>query len=323
MSIEKFHPDFEPGVLRQESKPYTTISNYALQNCRDLEALGVWCYLQSKPENWTLNPVQLMRHFNLGKNKVYDILNRLIRSNLLVRDREIGSNGQVIKFNYTVLNGDKFYNYQEDSPMTSQDVHPLPDLPELAEPELVNRDITNKRLITNKRVLKNISCPTNVERFPEFWNLYPRKQKRKEALKAWAKVKPEDVDRILADLQLRKEKDVQWQDSQYIPLPASYLNGERWNDEIISAQPTKAQPKPNEPRSTVPWFKPEDAKQSQGVRNDANIIQRDTGDQPRGRDLHKDQTMAVSRAGVADSASPSSSRSYGIKTPGDYFLPKR
>lgn len=66
-----------------------------------------------------------------------------------------------------------------------------------------------------------------------FWAAYPRKQARRAALAAWNKARPspELLTRILADIPYRLAGDDQWQRG-YIPHPATYLNGARWEDAL-------------------------------------------------------------------------------------------
>ena len=46
-------------------------------------------------------------------------------------------------------------------------------------------------------------------------------------------VKQNDIEgKILADIENRLKLDAQWQDKTFIPHPTTYLNGERWNDDI-------------------------------------------------------------------------------------------
>lgn len=73
--------------------------------------------------------------------------------------------------------------------------------------------------------------------FEEFYNGYPRKTGRKEAIKAWRKLKPsaELVTTLINDCKARVERG-HWctgPGKGYIPGPAPYLNQEKWTDEII------------------------------------------------------------------------------------------
>lgn len=70
--------------------------------------------------------------------------------------------------------------------------------------------------------------------FNEFWSSYPKKTAKQQALKAWEKLRPDEelLNVILASLE-RQKKSVQWtkDNGQFIPYPATWLNGRRWEDE--------------------------------------------------------------------------------------------
>lgn len=73
-----------------------------------------------------------------------------------------------------------------------------------------------------------------LERFNDFWSMYPRKVAKPKALKVWEKINPDkDVFlKIMSSLEIQK-KSSQWtkDDGQFIPHPTTWLNQERWNDE--------------------------------------------------------------------------------------------
>lgn len=76
--------------------------------------------------------------------------------------------------------------------------------------------------------------------FDAFWKAYPRKTGKKAALKAWnnAKDKPA-IEAIIAKIEELK-KSSQWKkdNGQFIPMPATWLNQGRWNDEVyVPAKP--------------------------------------------------------------------------------------
>ena len=81
----------------------------------------------------------------------------------------------------------------------------------------------------------------STEGFGDFWTLYPRKEAKQAALKAWRKVKPADLPAILAGLKVAMQTE-QWQKDggQFVPLPASWLNGRRWEDEVSPVKQTPA-----------------------------------------------------------------------------------
>ena len=84
---------------------------------------------------------------------------------------------------------------------------------------------------------KESGTAQNYEDYPEFlefWSAYPRKDDKKNAFISWIKHSP-NIDTVLNALNWQR-LTLQWkkEDGQFIPLPATYLNAKRWEDE----QPT-------------------------------------------------------------------------------------
>lgn len=69
--------------------------------------------------------------------------------------------------------------------------------------------------------------------FEEFYKAYPKHVGKEAAWRAWRKVKPEEATAILARVELNKLGEWARKDKQYIPNPATWLNGRRWEDEIL------------------------------------------------------------------------------------------
>lgn len=79
--------------------------------------------------------------------------------------------------------------------------------------------------------------PTRVAdaTFDHFWNQYPKKKAKPDAKKAWDKLRPGDelLRKILDGLEHQKGcEDWTKDNGKFIPYPASWLNGRRWEDEI-------------------------------------------------------------------------------------------
>ena len=84
--------------------------------------------------------------------------------------------------------------------------------------------------------------PSAPSDFQEFWNAYPRKTAKAEALKAWNKNKP-DLQTVLNALAWqRKTQDWTNEAGKYIPYPASYLNAKRYEDEKPVIKHQQSQP---------------------------------------------------------------------------------
>ena len=70
--------------------------------------------------------------------------------------------------------------------------------------------------------------------FDDFWNLYPRKIGKGHARLAWARaIKKAPAQIIIAALQeWLTYIQIENIESRFIPHPTTWLNGERWEDEI-------------------------------------------------------------------------------------------
>ncbi|MDI3399641.1 helix-turn-helix domain-containing protein [Pseudomonas sp. V88_4] len=78
----------------------------------------------------------------------------------------------------------------------------------------------------------------SMEGFDQFWKLYPKKKSRKDAAKAWAKLKPNEELRQTLITALGSHyisEDWTKDGGRYIPNAATWLNGERWHDELKPA----------------------------------------------------------------------------------------
>ncbi|MDE5575785.1 MAG: hypothetical protein K2J11_00155 [Oscillospiraceae bacterium] len=91
----------------------------------------------------------------------------------------------------------------------------------------------NKENKKNNTPLPPKGGETADNSFEKFWKAYPRKKAKDAALRAWKKLKPDEnlLNVILAAIEQQKQSD-QWRKDkgQYIPYPATWLNGRRWED---------------------------------------------------------------------------------------------
>lgn len=74
--------------------------------------------------------------------------------------------------------------------------------------------------------------------FDQFWSAYPKKTAKGDAEKAWKKHKP-DLAACLAALAVAKQSSDWIKDGgQFIPHPATWINGKRWEDGVAGAHPS-------------------------------------------------------------------------------------
>lgn len=100
---------------------------------------------------------------------------------------------------------------------------------------------TNVSKSDTDQILPNTQDPTPktqerskpcVDWFSTFWLVYPKKIGKKECRKKWKLRKlDEKGEMIVTDVRARLATDRKWING-YIPNPATYINGDRWEDEI-------------------------------------------------------------------------------------------
>lgn len=96
----------------------------------------------------------------------------------------------------------------------------------------------------NKIEIENKKKSYDADGFAAFWAAYPKKAGKADALKAWNKLAPDVVlqEQMGKALEVQKQSQ-QWRKDggQYIPMPATWLNGRRWEDEAPQAQSQESQ----------------------------------------------------------------------------------
>lgn len=108
----------------------------------------------------------------------------------------------------------------------------------------------------NKKNIPPLPSDGDTDGFERFWQTYPRKVAKVQALKAWSKLKPnEELLNVILSALEREKQSFQWRkdNGQFIPYPATWLNGRRWEDDL--KQSSQMSPKhedfdPNDPYKT-------------------------------------------------------------------------
>ena len=150
---------------------------------------------------------------------------------------------------YRVITIVKYNDYQQDNK-------------EVNKQSTSNQQASNKQSTSNQQHNKNTikekeeveeynNPPTGVplradDQFYVFWTEYPRHDGKMNAKKAFDKLKPDGelMDKILEAIRKQKES-LQWQKDggQFIPYPATWLNGRRWEDEVAVGNGSVTRPK--------------------------------------------------------------------------------
>jgi len=197
--------------LSNSTSNYTVVPNEIFDILHvSTPARFLYIYLRSRPDNWKIRVTNLQNVTGFKRDKIYSMLNELKDANLLSYHRQNDGGGTYTLHEITT------------SGNTGCDKTGCDKTADIASKErAVNTDYDNL--------------------FVNFWNAYPRKQGKVDAMKAFiqacSKLGTTYADafvvKLICDITNRKARDRQWQKKQFIPLPASYIRGEKWSDEII------------------------------------------------------------------------------------------
>lgn len=164
--------------------------------------------------------------YGVNKRSVSRLINSLIEKKYIYSEIIYKENTKIISKRILRLNKpiDKIVNtYRQNCPdPIDKIVHTPIDKNVLDNNTYINNTINNKN---NKEIYK--------EKFEKFYNAYPKKQTKAKTEEWFIKNKPKDelFKKIMDKLELFKQTK-QWKTIQYIPMPITWLNQKRWEDDV-------------------------------------------------------------------------------------------
>jgi len=240
MSIEKN----TPNILRQLGRSFTTIINSSMDSIKDPASLGIYCYLSSKPDGWEIREKELQSRFGKGREFISDRLKDLTALGFINKICHRDSSGKITHWE-TILK-----NHITGNPSSGVDFTTIRENQNQVKPESGfhpplsnNRVLVIKESASNKPLSDSKKSPDEYRDnnlFMQFYQNYPRKEKPKEAYKAFLKLNATDefVNMMLNDLVNRQANNWLGRDRSKIPHPSTYLNQHEWEGEIFKTHNT-------------------------------------------------------------------------------------
>lgn len=214
-------------IIKEYTNKFTVISNNEVQDKRlSWKARGIFSYLWSMPDNWDFYETEVAKHAPDGRDSLRSGLIELEKYGYLKRNR-VRNNGQlggtvwIITDNPTPKSENPTPKSENPTPMLENPTQgsPMLENPTQENPTLQNKyhtkDLPNKGL-TNKQANASSADADLSVSFNELWNLYPKKQGKKDAFrhyKAWRKKSKDNTD----DYLLRKLNEYK-----------AYLSANQW-----------------------------------------------------------------------------------------------
>lgn len=264
--------------IEVEIAPFTMHDNIILQKILvdKLEALGLWSYLTSLPQNFSIYRWHIQKVCKIGERKLRSLLTILEDNGLVEVIQVRNGKGKFVTTKIKVFRSvksnkknteiradcpdidvfEKSHNNYTDKHINTNEINDID--PPYLNAVAANRPVGNAGHINNINK-NNISIKnTFADRedgdrilFDDFWKKYPRKEGNKPKTKnIWDKLKPSIQKLIMEDIGKRMMESAQWQTKQFIPYPSSYLNGQMWGNEIIPIA-QKAQPITQKPAAQI------------------------------------------------------------------------
>lgn len=113
---------------------------------------------------------------------------------------------------------------------------------------------TNNNTNNSKEKIKKEIEEKKLESFNKFYSSYLRKENKKGAFKAWMKLSQEQEILAIEWVEKMKKYNPRWQwDWQFIPHPATYLNWERWNDQVDTSRVLSQEQETVKPEK-IAWY---------------------------------------------------------------------
>ena len=220
-----------PIVRTSKTKNFTIISNVVFEDDRlSLKAKGVYCVIASFGDDWDISLKRLEQRTGEGKDSLRKAIKELEEAGYMESRRRNDSKGH-LKTEWTF--------FESPNAVFPNTVKPIAVKPNTAEPNAVNPHPLKELCIiknSNNKELKKERTKESDVLFIQFYDLYPKKQGKQSAIKAFEKaLKQTTHENILAGLRNYKAQIASKNtEMQYIKQPATWLNAGCWDDDYGS-----------------------------------------------------------------------------------------
>jgi hypothetical protein len=216
----------KPGIYRQRfsyESNFTQVKNSWIRDPNlSMKAKGLLVYLLTHEIGYIITLQQIIRETSDGKSAIRATIAELVEVGYLETVRTSKENG---------WNAGLAYFLQEPAKT------PMSENPTLENPTLDNRTAYRENNLIKEENLKEnnlVQTESELVSFNAFWNLYPRKQGKIEAEKAFHKaLQTVTADELMAAVFRFAHDPNLPTNKRFIVLPATWLNQGRWMDEPL------------------------------------------------------------------------------------------
>jgi len=223
------------NTLRKPKNPYGSSPRKLLEDRNiSLKAKGIYSFMECKSDGWNFTASSMASQLKESRKTILVAMQELKATGWLTYNKnKDGSGVYELIGNYVITpKSEKVTKaLQTHSPKSARCKNGT-----VQKTDCINKkDYSNKKDITNKK-------ERYIDRFADFWFVYPKKRNKKGSIYKWKLKKLNEIaDQLIADVLLRIKEDKRWVDG-FVPDPLTYINQERWNDEVeraIKKQPSE------------------------------------------------------------------------------------
>lgn len=203
-------------LYRQDNQPFAQVPNDAI---RDPEitpgAFRLLAYLMSHNDGYELTYNQIERQTGMGRYAINEGIKNLEAKGWLKTEATKAADGRFGPKAWTVLNPTSVGNSTAGNSTTE-------------------KPTDNKNTTYKEEKDKEVLGQDELDRaFNEFWQVYPRKVGKDAARKIFAKAFKAEGQEVVAGAARFANDPYLPQDKNFIPHPATWLNGGRWSDDPL------------------------------------------------------------------------------------------
>lgn len=247
------------AVFKQGPRPedhYTMVANALARDKQlSLRAKGVYLFMRSHRDGWHMTVERIAKALGVAKDTVSKSIKELEEIGYIHREQAQGKDGKFSAIEYVIL------------------AEPYPRKPDTVLPDTVLPDTENwppkedysfkktkgKEDQGEEHTLAPASGRTNRRyeypaEFEDWYRRYPKKAGKRHALKAWERaikrVAPEELNRKTDEFAAFHAAE--GTPKQFIKDPQGWLNGDKWDDELIPRQP-QARPQMKTENTVEAW----------------------------------------------------------------------
>lgn len=230
---------FDVSINRVPEIPFAQIANVALRDRRlSFKARGVLAMVLSNVGEWQATAEWIEEQSEPdGRHAIQTALNELTECGYRVVRRERLDDGRIA----TIV--DWFHEPQVSRSTENPTIGKLDDQETRAS--LEHYSLEHHDLEHQGRTLVRKPVNDDDPQFEQFWSMYPRKSAKGTARRAWSKaITKTDPQTIIAAAS--RYADDPNREPTFTAHAATWLNGERWDDDMLPARDSKGERKVSE-----------------------------------------------------------------------------